>query len=157
MTEDEGFSFDLRRMFPEAVRRAEILERLKSSWLSVVRKPAIARDSRPVVLGADSLTVEARGEMARSQLTNMKGNITRFLERMGYEAGENFAVRVVDSVRTRRKVSRKKHAPVVVDDGTVREYMSGAPDSLPEDINRAVSHLRAYLEGRNGTLPGNHR
>ena len=30
----------------------------------------------------------------------------------------------------------------------VAQYMSGAPESLPEDINRAVSHLRDYLEDR---------
>lgn len=153
MTENEGLRIDIQRMFPEADRRVKILDELKRSWGAVVKRPAIARDSRPVVLGVDGLTVEVWGNMARSQLSSMKGNITRFLKGIGYETGEDFAVRLVDHVKEsgddkNNSSAKNKPTDFAVNEDKVREYMSDAPDTLPEDINRAISHLRAYLEER---------
>ena len=37
---------------------------------------------------------------------------------------------------------------IEVSEEKVRQYMQGAPDTLPEDINYALAHLRAYLEAR---------
>ena len=148
-TEDGRIILDVRKLFPEAVKRAEILERLKCSWPSVVGI-AIARYSCPCVLGADGLTVEAVNDQAGKSLANMKGNILRGLEELGYEAGENFTVRINERKPEKKLPAKKpvKKVKVIDDPEKVRQYMSGAPDTLPEDINFALSHLRMYLDGR---------
>ena len=148
-TEDDRIILDVRKLFPQAVRRAEILERLKRSWPSVVGI-AIARYSCPCVLGADGLTVEAVNDQAKNRLANMRGNIIRGLSRLGYEAGKNFTVKINER-ESKKKVAVKKPAQkvkVIDDPEKLRQYMSYAPDTLPEDINFAVSHLKMYLEGR---------
>ena len=148
-TEDDELRIDLRKMFPDAVKRVEILERLKRSWPSVVGM-LNARYSWPCVLGVDGLTVEAVNDQARTQLAKMKGNIMRGLSRLGYDAGENFTVKI-NARESKQKLSAKKpvkKVKVIEDTEKTRQYMSGAPDTLPEDINYALSHLRAYLEGR---------
>ena len=147
-TEDDELRIDPCKMFPEAVKRVEILERLKRSWPSVVGM-AIARYSCPCVLGVEGLTVEAVNDQTRNSLANMKGNILRGLSRLGYEAGKNFTVRI-NPRESREKLTVKKPARVRVieNEESVRQYMRGAPDTLPEDINYALSHLKMYLEGR---------
>ncbi len=148
-TENDRIILDVRKLFPQAVRRAEILERLKRSWPSVVGI-AIARYSCPCVLGVDGLTVEAVNEQARNRLANMRGNIIRGLSRLGYEAGENFTVKINERESKRKLPVKKpvKKVKVIDDPEKLRQYMSYAPDTLPEDINFAVSHLKMYLEGR---------
>ena len=149
MTEDEGIVIDARRWFPEAARRVEILERLRRSWGMVVRMPAIARNSWPIVLGVNELTVEVRDDMARERLSKMKGNIEGALRYLGYKADGDFSVKIVDVKRQEHKIITKKRSrKVVIDEEKVRQYMVDAPDMLPEDINHAVSHLMAYLERR---------
>ena len=147
-TEDGKVILDVRKLFPQAVRRAEILERLKRSWPSVVGMP-VARYSWPCVLGVDVLTVEAVNEQARNRLANMRGNILRGLTRLGYEAGENFTVRINER-ESKKKLLAKKPAcvKVIESEERLRQYMSGAPDTLPEDINFALSHLKMHLDGR---------
>ena len=147
-TEDDELRIDPRKMFPEAVKRVEILERLKRSWPSVVGM-AVARYSCPCVLGVEGLTVEAVNDQTRNRLANMKGNILRCLSRLGYEAGENFTVRI-NPRESREKLTVKKpvRVRVIENEESVRQYMRGAPDTLPEDINYALSHLMMYLDGR---------
>ena len=147
-TEDDRVILDVRKLFPQAVRRAEILERLKRSWPSVVGMP-VARYSCPCVLGVDVLTVEAVNDQARNRLANMRGNILRGLSRLGYEAGENFTVRINER-ESEKKLEAKKpvRVKVIESEEKLRQYMNGAPDTLPDDINFAVSHLKMHLEGR---------
>ena len=149
MNEDDGIIIDVRKWFPEAVRRAEILERLKRSWDSVVRFPAVSRYSEPVVLGVNYLIVEAWNDQAKSRLSNMTGNIIRTLSSWGYNAGENFTLRVNER-KSQKKITPKKPSRinVIENEEPTRQYMKGAPDTLPEDINYALSHLKMYLDGR---------
>lgn len=148
-TEDDELRIDPCKMFPEAVKRVEILERLKRSWPSVVGM-AIARYSCPCVLGVEGLTVEAVNDQTRNSLANMKGNILRCLSRLGYEAGKNFTVRINERESKKRLSEKKpvKKVKVIENEEKVRQYMRGAPDTLPDDINFALSHLMMYLEGR---------
>ena len=149
MTEEDGLRIDLRRMFPEAVRRAEILERLKNSWPMIVNAPAVSRYSKPVVLGVNYLTVETCNDLAKNNLLKMKGNILRVLARLGYEPDGDFALRIDARVHDKRTVRNKPvRREIIADEGRVRQYMTGAPDTLPEDINYSLSHLKAYLELR---------
>ena len=107
MTECDGIVIDARKCFPEAARRVDILERLRASWGMVVRLPAIARNSRPTVLGINELTVEVTDDTARRMLSNMKGNIEVALRRLGYKADGDFAVKIVDLRRETKAVSKK--------------------------------------------------
>lgn len=147
MNEDEGLTIDIERLFPEAARRVEILERLKRAWPSIV-SPMLSKWSEPVILGVNELTVLATRPEAAERLSKMKGNVARALSRMGYETGENFSVKVVNSVNREKKSHKAKTRvkKIEIDERRTEQYMSGAPESLPEDINRAVSHLRAYLD-----------
>ena len=79
----------------------------------------------------------------------MKGNILNIMcERFGYEKGEKFVLTLTDQVPVRVMPAAKKKLPVQiqVSEEKVQEYMKGAPETLPEDINRAISHLRVFLE-----------
>ncbi len=149
ITEDDELRIDPRKLFPEAVKRVEILEDLKRSWVSVVGIEN-ARYSCPCVLGVDCLTVEAVNDQARNKLVNMRGNILRGLSSLGYEVGENFTVKINEPESKKKLPAKKpvKKVKVIESEKKVRQYMSGAPDTLPEDINYALSHLRMYLEGR---------
>ena len=148
ITEYEKLSIDPRKLFPEAVKRVKILEDLKRSWVSVVGIEN-ARYSWPCVLGVDVLTVEAVNDQAKNRLANMRGNILRGLSRLGYEAGENFTVRINER-ESEKKLEAKKpvRVKVIESEEKLRQYMNGAPDTLPDDINFAVSHLKMHLEGR---------
>ena len=153
MTEDGKLMIDLRRMFPEAVKRVEILERLKRSWRLVVKRPILMRRSRPVVLGVNELTIEVVDDETRNTLSNMKGNIIRALEALGYEAAGEFSVKFVDGLKfvdgarhDNKRQPKKPALKAAADEARIAQYMEGAPETLPEDINRALSHLMAYLE-----------
>ena len=149
MTEDEGIIIDAKKWFPEAARRVEILERLRRSWEMVVRMPAIARNSWPIILGVNELTVEVRDDAARERLSKMKGNIEGALRRLGYKADGDFAVKIVGLKRRENKtVGKKARRKVVIDEEKVRQYMSNTSGTLPEDISQSLSNLMAYLDGR---------
>ena len=104
MNEDDGMRIDLRGLFPEAVKRVEILGELGRMWPSVVG--VAARWSRPSVLGVNGLTVETNNAQARGMLSKMTGNIERALGRLGYEA-DDFAVKIVDNVRRERRTEKR--------------------------------------------------
>lgn len=149
MNEDEGLNIDISRLFPEAVKRVEILERLKRFWPSVVGI-RLSRWSTPVILGVNELTVEASNSQAVNMLSKMNGNVKRALLSMGYETDGNFSLKIVYHRKSEKNPSKRKTIvkKIETNEERVAQYMSGAPESLPEDINRAVSHLRDYLEDR---------
>ena len=147
--EDEGIVIDVSKVFPEAARRVEILAKLREIWPVVVRN--LSRWSWPDVLGVNELTirVNAQGQQAKDKLYKMKGNVVRALSNLGYKTGEDFSLKIVDydalpKKTVDKKPVRKRREP---DEEKVKRYMEGAPDSLPEDINHALSHLMAYLDG----------
>ena len=146
---DEGIVIDVSKVFPEAARRVEILAKLRERWPVVVRN--LSRWSWPDVLGVNELTirVNAQGQQAKDKLYKMKGTVVRALSNLGYKTGEDFSLKIVDydallKKTVDKKPVRKRREP---DEEKVKRYMEGAPDSLPEDINHALSHLMAYLDG----------
>lgn len=149
MNEDEVIHIDVARMFPAAARRVKILEELKRFWPSVVGE-GISRYSKPCVLGVNELVVAVNNDYARQRLMNMKGTILKKLSRWEYKPEGDFVLKVTGAephdrnARTVKGVHRKFKA----DEEKVKKYMCDAPDTLPEDINYAVSHLKAYLEER---------
>ena len=147
--EDEGIVIDVSKVFPEAARRVEILAKLRERWPVVVRN--LSRWSWPDVLGVNELTIRVniQGKQAKDKLNKMKGNVVRALSNLGYKTGEDFSLKIVDydalpKKTVDKKPVRKRREP---DEEKVKRYMEGAPDSLPEDINHALSHLMAYLDG----------
>ena len=147
MTEDDEIKIDPLKLFPEAARRVEILEKLKRLWPSIVGM-ALARYSCPCTLGVNELIIEIVNDQAKNRLANMKGNIMRGLARLKYDAGKNFTVRINVKESHETLPEKSKRVKVTESEEKLRQYMSNAPDTLPEDINYALSHLRAYLEGR---------
>ena len=143
---------DINRLFPEAARRAEILEGLKRSWASIVGV-TLARNSQPYNLGVNYLDVATRNDKVAGMLHNMKGTIQRKLsERYGYKPDGDFSLKVTKEVPRKRTLTPRKKITrsVKVDDEDVKKYMQGSPETLPEEINYSLSHLRAYLEKRKG-------
>ena len=141
-------NIDIAKMFPEAARRVEILEGLKRSWAGVVG-PKLAFMSQPCNLGVNELSIFVRNDKAVSLLLNSKGNILRALSRKGYKAEGDFSLRILrEPMRIPSlKQTRKKNIPEIkVDEDTVNEYMKNAPETLPEDINYSLSHLKAFLD-----------
>ena len=106
--------------------------------------------STPVILGVNELTVEASNSQAVNMLSKMNGNVKRALSSMGYETDGNFSLKIVYHRKSEKNPSKRKTTvkKIETNEERVAQYMSGAPESLPEDINRAVSHLRDYLEDR---------
>ena len=141
---------DVCAMFPEAARRVKILEELNRSWPLVVRN--LARSSEPYCLGVNELYVCTENPTAAGQLMKMKGTILRALSRhWGYEPMEEFVLKITGEREKAKKLAIKKPAQRVppkieVSEEKVREYMKGAPETLPEDINYAISHWWAFLE-----------
>ena len=43
---------------------------------------------------------------------------------------------------------KRVKADVEVDEEKVNEYMKNAPETLPEDINFAISHLKVFLDAK---------
>ena len=149
MNEEERISLDVYKMFPAAARRVQILEELKRSWVGIVRQAA--SDSKPYCLGVNELCVYVTNDKAENMLKGMKGTILRRMtERWGYESDGEFSLKITRT-KPKPKVIKKKPAKkiaVEVNEEKVRQYMQGAPDTLPEDINYALSHLRVFLEQR---------
>ena len=145
---------DVYAMFPEAAKRVRILEELKRSWHLVVRN--YARISEPYCLGVNELYICTENPTAAGQLMKMKGTILRALSRhWGYEPIGEFSLRITGERDKAKKLAVKKPVKKVipkieVSEEKVRHYMEGAPETLPEDINYAISHLRAFLDSMNG-------
>ncbi len=124
------------------------MRELRKNWASIVG-PTLVRHSFPSVLGVNTITVAVEDQNTANMITKMKGNIRRALtSRDGYEADENFTLKVVIGVPLKIKKAETKRAnsDIEVDEEEVRQYMQGAPETLPEDINYAISHLKIFLE-----------
>lgn len=150
MSGAERISFDVERMFPEAARRVRILEQLKRSWAYVV-EAKFARYSCPYNLGVNELWVAASNDKVKAALLQLKGTIARRIaKRFGYVFEKPFTLTVDERIPAPKKppVKRRPAPEVVVDEEKVRQYMQGAPETLPENINYAISHLRAFMEAR---------
>lgn len=137
-------------LFPEAARRVEILEALKKSWAGVVR-PAIARHSTPYNLGVNEISIAIDDETIRGMLKGMKGNILRALLRFCYEPDGEFNLNITNGVPKNIPAAPKKlpfKPDIEISDEEVKNLMKDAPETLPEDINYAISHLKIFLEKR---------
>ena len=149
-----GTLFDVNKMFPEAARRVEVLEKIKRSWSSIVGMPT-ARYSQPYNLGVNELWVCVNNPNARNTLMKSKGSIVRRIaKQLDYNLGEDFVLTLTDSIPKPKKQDKPKvHAKIVVDEERVRQCMKDAPETLPEDINYAISRLQALLEQRAALTP----
>ena len=141
---------NIHKMFPRAAKIVEILGWLQYYWPEIVG-PEAAAYSKPYKLGFEELCVYVDKDktLAKNRLVSMKGNILKTMcERFGYERGEKFTLTLTDKLPVRVMSAAKKKVPaqIEVSEEKVQEYMQGAPETLPEDINRAISHLRAFLE-----------
>ncbi|MBQ7220210.1 MAG: hypothetical protein IJS28_04440 [Synergistaceae bacterium] len=147
-------AFDVYAMFPEAARRAEVLENLKRSWPSIVGNYAAGKRSQPYNLGVNELwvRVDASDLLTRSTLARSKGGIARKIaKQFGYDLGKDFVLNLTDNIPVSKTPAKKQehiHAEVVIDEEKVRQYMQDAPETLPEDINYAISRLQVFLEER---------
>lgn len=149
MNDEHPIRIDICKMFPEAARRVQILKELKRSWKDIAKRAA--RDSEPYCLGVNELCVAVKNPNAEKILNNMKGSILRAMtKRWGYESDGEFILTITPNLPKPKPPAKKpvKMPPIEVDEEKVRQYMQGAPDTLPEDINYALSHLRAFLEQR---------
>ena len=152
MSEAERISFDVERMFPEAARRARVLEQIQRSWPAVVGA-RIARHSYPYNLGVNELCVMVKNPAAKSMLSNSAGTVARRIAKhFGYVFAEPFKLTIDERIPAPKKppVKSRPMPEVVVDEEKVRQYMQGAPETLPENINHALSHLRVFMEARFG-------
>ena len=145
---------NVHEMFPRAAKIVEILGWLKYYWPDIVGR-GVAAYSRPYKLGFEELCVYVSKPSAKNQLMKMKGNILRVMcNRFGYEKGEKFELSLTDQVPVQiipfDKSSRRVPHKIEVSEEEVSKYMEGAPETLPEDINYALSHFRAFLESMNG-------
>lgn len=154
--EDEKFAFNLSHMFPKPAQRARILCDLKRSWPLIVGI-SLGHRSVPYDLSEDELFIAAENNHTAQLLNNMKGNIMRILiNRYNYSPEDKLALKICISSAPEYK-SVTKHVDnsfsasnVKVDEDDVKRYMSEAPRTLPQDINHAISHLRAFFEKRFG-------
>ena len=149
MNEEERISLNVYKMFPAAARRVQILRELRSSWSRIVRQAAIG--SEPYCLGVNELCVYVTNSQSERMIRNLKGTILRKMtERWGYKPDGEFSLTITHTRPKPKPPAKKpvKRPPVEVDEEKVRQYMQGAPDTLPEDINYALSHLRVFLEQR---------
>ena len=144
--------FDVEKMFPEAARRVKILEELKRTWPNFVENNAVARNSRPYNIGVNELWVCVTSPYARNSLMKSKGTIARRIaKRLGYDFGKDFVLTITDNISKPRIQDKPKivHKEIVIDEEKIRQYMQNAPDTLPEDINYAISRLQVITEQLN--------
>ena len=151
LNEEEKFSINLEKLFPEAARRVEILEALKNSWPAVVGV-ALASHSMPYNLGVNEISIAVDSQNAEIMLKNMKGNILRALKlRFNFISDGEFNLKITKGVPNKRllkiKNVKKIHASdIKISEEEVNKLMAGAPETLPEDINYSISHLKVFLE-----------
>ena len=139
---------NINKLFPEAARRVEILRELRKNWVSVVG-PALVRHSFPSVLGVNTITVAVEDQNTANMITKMKGNIRRALtSHKDYEADENFTLKIGVPLKVKQAEIKRVKADVEVDEEKVNEYTKNAPETLPEDINFAISHLKVFLDAK---------
>ena len=142
-------NIDMAKMFPEAARRVEVLEALKRYWPALVGMP-LARVSCPCCLGVNELCISVWDRYAENRLRNMKGNIRNALaSQWEYKTEKDFALKIIKGTpkQNRPKPKRTERIkPLQIDDDTVKRYMENAPETLPEDINYSISHLKAFID-----------
>lgn len=152
INEDQKIFFSAERLFPAAARRAKILETLQRNWASVVGF-AVAQHSRPCNLGPDELTIFSDSQHSSFILSKSKGNIQRVLRKFQLGNEEDFKLKVTYSWpgRQARKIFYVPSPPKIirVDEALVKKSMLGAPATLPEEINYALSHLKIFLDELN--------
>ena len=152
MNEDEKAAIDVRKLFPQVVRRMEILGKLHRTWPSVVGVAA-ARYSEPYDFIKNDLYVNAANNHTAQIIANMKGNIARALANR-YDYHEDIEIKITKGETHEEKAqpaksnikSKQAVNNIIVDDSLVNEYISECPDSLSSDAKFAASHLMAYLE-----------
>ena len=82
----------------------------------------------------------------------MKGNILRALKlRFNFISDGEFNLKITKGVPNKRllkiKNVKKIHASdIKISEEEVNKLMAGAPETLPEDINYSISHLKVFLE-----------
>jgi len=148
--EDEKPLITPENLFPEAARRVKILEALKSSW-SALFPPMIARHSHPYNLGINEIFIAVDNKNTEIVIKNSRGNILRALKRFDYEPQGFFELKIThgDPFMTIKPTQNKEILPEVkITDEELKAKMEGAPESLPKDINHAISHLKIFLEKR---------
>ena len=148
--EDAKISLNLELLYPEAARRVQILEELRRSWPGVVGVER-ARHSMPYNLGVSAISVAVDDVRAVDMLKSVKGNILRALRlRFQYQPRGEFELNITVGVPARRGEVQSSHATnaadIQISEDELTERMSGAPETLPEDINRAITHLKIFLE-----------
>ncbi len=141
---------NVHEMFPEAANIAKILGWLQYYWVDIVGRD-VAAFSRPYKLGFEELCVYFSKPFAKTKLIRMKGTILRTMcKRFGYEKGEKFDLTLTEQLPVRitpvKPPMKRLQPKIEVNEERVRHYMEGAPETLPEDINHAISHLQAFLE-----------
>ncbi|MBQ7577286.1 MAG: DUF721 domain-containing protein [Synergistaceae bacterium] len=144
---DEKINLDVTKLFPEVARRMQILDELKKLWPSIVG--IAAKYSSPYDLIHNDLYVEVKNQQTAQMIQNMRGNITRaFITRYKYDKDSkiNVIIKRPNVEKAKIKPAPVKKQAVKIDDSLVNEYMSECPESLPQDVKFAISHLRAYLE-----------
>ena len=148
--EEHRLSFDVSAMFPEAAKRVEVLEQIKRSWPNFVENRAVAKNSYPYNMGVNELCVCVTSSYAESYLMRSKATIARRIAKhLGYDFGKDFVLTLSGKIPQPKPQAKKPKAPeIVVDEEKVRQYMQDAPETLPEDINYAVSRLQVLLEQR---------
>lgn len=138
-------------MFPEAARRVKILEDLKKSWKGLF-PPMIARYSLPYNLGVNEISIAVNNKNTEEMLKNSRGNILRILKKkFDYEPVGNFELKIThgNPFKIIKDEPRKEILPEVeISDDELNAAMEGAPETLPDEINRALSHLMIFLEKR---------
>ena len=140
-------NINLRKLYPEAVRRVEILEGLKKCWPSVVRMAA--KYSIPYCLGVNELTVSVSNPQTADMIKRMRGNIMHVLsQRFNYKHDDNFSLIITNNIPAEKihKTKPKHSINIEISESEVKKYMAGAPDTLPEDINYALSHFKAFID-----------
>ena len=140
---------DLDRIFPEGAERLKILEELQRTWSCFVENNAVARNSYPYDLGKNELWICATNPYAKNSFMKSKGTIARRIaKRFGYDLGKDFVLTITDSIPKPKIPAKPKtvQTKIVVDEEKVRQYMQDAPDTLPDDINYAISYLQALAE-----------
>ena len=148
--EDEKIFVNPEYLFPEAARRVKILEALRNSWAAMF-PPMIARHSLPYNLGVNEIFISVDNKNTADILKNSRGNILRALKRFEYEPAGNFELKITfgKPVKVIKDKPRKEFLPEVkITDEELKARMEGAPETLPEEINQAVSHLKIFLEKR---------
>ena len=156
--EEYRVCFDAAKMFPQAAERVDVLEKLKRSWPVIVGNNALAKYSRPYDLGVNELCVCVTDTRAKIMLKNSKGNIARRIsQRFGYDFGKDFVLTITDNIPKLSMPDKPTVEPkITLDEEKIRQYMQDAPDTLPEDINYAISCLQVFWEQKAAANPRQH-